>query len=78
MCFEKRNDPDYWKEENLAKCYLDMLFDLCKVLMKGELMSFFDDNLNLLEGKDKNVLFNLSKAILIRSKKLREGHPGIL
>lgn len=62
---------DYWRDQNIGRCYMDMLSDLASKLEEGRLMNYFKENENILEGKRPVIMTELAECLRARHKQLQ-------
>ena len=62
---------DYWRDQNIGRCYMDMISDLATKLEIGQLPNYFRENENILDGKRPVILHELARF-------LRERHEQLL
>lgn len=59
-CERHADEADYWNQENRDICLINTMLELVQSLQKWKLDDYFDVSINLLEGKDPNVLAELA------------------
>jgi len=67
----KYQTPGYWRNQNIGRCYLDMLWDLADHLHKKHIGNYFNAKENILNGKHSRILDELKRKVLDRHKKLQ-------
>ena len=67
---KKGANKSYWTQKNMDHCYMDALQDLERKSRKGKIPNYFNQNENILEGKDKKVLLELANFAKTRLDEL--------